>query len=291
MPRPTSWQRQFGLETFQDGLRQQRLTEAQVRRLLREASEQISQQIYSHIGPRGLDVALRQATYEEIRIVLSQIERQLWLGIRRTVEDGVSSMTQRIVRQQSHLASILGDALGVEERAILQDAVEAMTDRIRLNYLNTYDISPRIDANILQMRGRIDAVVEQGIAREATARQIAGDVGRLIRPNSPGGTSYNATRLSRTELNESFHRVSRASYQGQPWVEALKWELSGSHPEPDVCDELAENDENNLGRGVWPKLQTPSPPHPHCMCHLVPITVSRREFVSQYKSGQYDRVL
>jgi hypothetical protein len=99
-------------------------------------------------------------------------------------------------------------------------------------------------------------------------------------------------RLGRTELNNAFHTTTQRLYEKQPWVTAMKWNLSSSHPEGDICDEYAFDAHIPHGEaGVWRKGDVPSKPHPNCLCFTTPVTVSDDEFAKQFTDGKYDEYL
>ena len=62
-----------------------------------------------------------------------------------------------------------------------------------------------------------------------------------------GRLKYNARRLARTEINNAFREGAVQSAKRAPWVRGLKWNLSSSHPEVDICDDWASADDDGLG--------------------------------------------
>lgn len=91
-------------------------------------------------------------------------------------------------------------------------------------------------------------------------------------------------RLSRTEINNAFHEQQKRAGD-KPWVEGVKWNLSGSHPRPDTCNDYA-NQSNGLGRGVFKTGDVPDKPHPQCLCYLTYETLSPEAFLDALGTGK-----
>lgn len=97
----------------------------------------------------------------------------------------------------------------------------------------------------------------------------------------PEDLSYEALRLVRTETAAAFGEGTIVASRVSPSYRGMKWVLSGSHPVPDICDDLAEAD-HGLGKGVWPPGQEPPmPAHPNCLCFLVPVHEDPDDFTQR----------
>jgi hypothetical protein len=86
----------------------------------------------------------------------------------------------------------------------------------------------------------------------------------IQRTSKPYGVdgSYWARRLARTEITAAAGRSLVNAALANPFVAYLKWNLSLSHPDPDICDTNAKGGEN--GDGTYPKNNFPQyPAHPH----------------------------
>lgn len=136
--------------------------------------------------------------------------------------------------------------------------------------------------------GAVDNAVQSALARGLSAREFAQSVRNLIDPNVRGGVSYSAQRLARTEINNAFHYASLRRSENKPWVKGMKWNLSGSHPKVDICDALAGGGgQDGLPTGVYPIGSVPNRPHPNCLCHVTPYTMSSAEFERSLAAGQF----
>ena len=83
---------------------------------------------------------------------------------------------------------------------------------------------------------------------------------------------YVAERIARTEAARAWADGFAEKYMNDDTVVAFRWKLSSRHPAFDICNLYAEADLYGLGKGIFPKDQTPRlPVHPHCLCHLAPV--------------------
>jgi hypothetical protein len=156
---------------------------------------------------------------------------------------------------------------------------------------NLHPLSDRIYKNWFQSRAHINREVSKALLRGLNARDFARAVSSTINPGVPGGISYNATRLARTEINNAFHFTSIRYTREMPWVEGYKWNLSGSHPKLDICNEYADKNHDDIGRGVFKKGNVPGKPHPHCFCFITTVTADASTFEKRLRSGAYDRYM
>lgn len=138
--------------------------------------------------------------------------------------------------------------------------------------------------------GMVDRKVSQGLLLGMNAKAIAKSVKDMIRPDVAGGVSYAAHRLARTEINHAYQTSQAERYADEPWTTGMRWNLSGSHPKPDICNVLAERDKYGLGAGVYPVGKRPDS-HPNCLCYQTPEQLSEDEFVEGFLAGDYNSYL
>jgi hypothetical protein len=168
-------------------------------------------------------------------------------------------------------------AAGIDSFVSREENLQALATRVYLNGRRGADAAAR--------------EVQKGLLRGESAKEIANRVYQHINPQTPGGASYAAMRLARTEINNAFHWTSVRYTREMPWVSGYKWNLSGSHKRPDVCNTMATNNHDKLGAGVYSKESVPGKPHPHCFCYVTPVTVSEAEFVKGFRTGRYNRYM
>lgn len=104
---------------------------------------------------------------------------------------------------------------------------------------NGYRLSDRIWRTAGVTRRKVDAMVEDGIARGRGSLSLSRDLERFLHPGrqlkrtkTPYGTdaSYDAMRLARTEITRAASKAHEAAAQANPFVTGLRWKLSPQHP-------------------------------------------------------------
>ncbi len=150
-------------------------------------------------------------------------------------------------------------------------------------------LSERVYRSSTAINGQLGRLVSSALAQALSAKQFATLVRDFVNPSTPGGVQYAALRLSRTEINNAAHAVAIQQVQDHPWVDSMKWHLSGSHPRPDVCNSLASG--GLKGDGVYAKDSVPAKPHPQCFCFVVPELPSEEDFADALLAGKYDGYL
>ncbi len=146
-------------------------------------------------------------------------------------------------------------------------AVEATFARIHRDGLTLSDRLWRLDRG---MREAIEDIVTAGIARGESARDLAKQLRGFLSERGTGNARYNAMRLSRTEImtaHREAHIAATTDDSGRmkPWVQGIKWHLSASHPQPDICDDWASQDVDGLGAGIYLPQNVPVD-HPQGIC-------------------------
>lgn len=100
--------------------------------------------------------------------------------------------------------------------------------------------------------------------------------------------NYNAMRVARTEINNAWKGSYKEKMDQLDFVGKVKWELSASHPERDICDTYAEQDLYGFGAGVYPKDNVPhdgKSAHPNCLC----ITTMVLEPIDEWVDEMYKK--
>ncbi len=85
-------------------------------------------------------------------------------------------------------------------------------------------------------------------------------------------------------MTSAFQEGVYAAGAVNPSYIGIRWNLSASHPEPDICNELAEADLYGLGKGVYKAGEEPVLPHPNCLCFATPVVKETKEFVQSLKN-------
>lgn len=241
-------------------------------KVLREAAEDTERRIRRTKGiAEGSQLASLLA---DIR----KIQHELWVvGVGRAVGRRLREAVQAADRAARGLDEFLANAVGDRRAGILTGAFSRQLQRgLELDALRIpQQLSDRVYRNRDIWSGKIERIIRAGVIRGLSARQIAQQVRPTVDPRVRGGASHAAMRLGRTELNNAFHQRQIAQAQ-RSWVTGVQWNLSKSHPRPDLCDEYAAHDEG-LGSGVWDKSSVPSKPHPQCLCYMTYAVVGQDE--------------
>lgn len=133
----------------------------------------------------------------------------------------------------------------------------------------------------------INEIISSGISRGQSAVNMAKDLRQyLIEPEITDSTSwttgvkksvtgngtinYNALRLARTEINNSYREALVIANEKNPIMLGMRWNLSANHPRPDVCDMWAKLDAYGLGPGVYPADKMPID-HPGGRCFFTEV--------------------
>ena len=264
------------------------VTEVELRQALRSAARD-SRDIVLALGD-GQPTFSTQVRMAQTLLAQQQIE--LWGESEGIIRAG-AHRAGTAVADLSVLWSgdLLADA-GVPKRewqAGLRRAARLGVDRYLARAHNGYTLSARVFRNRALASGAVEQMVNNGLLLGKSAKEIANSVFGYIHPSTPGGASYAALRLGRTELNNAFHEMSRQDMAASPWTEAVAWHLSGSHPKPDICDDYAGESHYPHGEaGQFRSSEVPDKPHPQCFCYTTPVNVSDEEFIKNFHAGVYD---
>lgn len=267
--------------------RASRVTDQELLSLLSTAARESAKEAeqLAELDKKGAGV--RSAQYRLAAASLHQAMRNMW--------DGVGYMTIWGEKQAAEAAAESMDMLNKRvlkglppdlQRSMLWQAQTGIDSYISRQE-NTLNLSRLVYKNMALYQGKVDQRISLSLLRGQSAAEIALLVKKFISPSTPGGASYAAMRLARTEINNSFHYSSIRFTREQPWVRGYKWNKSRSHGHTDICDTMAGRDHDGLGEGVYKKANVPGKPHPQCLCFLTPVVMDQNEFVRAYRAGRF----
>lgn len=154
-----------------------------------------------------------------------------------------------------------------------------------------FSLSDRIWKQDKILRQNLHSMIEQCVNQGLSAVEFSRAVEQyLLKPGSAwttkitpsktgrGSIKYNALRLARTETNNAYRLAHSLGAQNSSIVKGIKWNLSRSHPEEDICDTWATQDLYSLGPGVYPPDKLP-PGHPNCLCYLTDVLKQGEELI------------
>lgn len=278
-------------EPFKEYRQVQRKFDAELVRILERTAKAIRARI--NRLPSGVGANIRRAQLNLVLAEIRRVQQSMWLA-------DALPLVQRGRRAGAEAAE---DAIEAIMRPVYvglpEQVAEAVRDGLRATAASgiASDMAriPReLSARVYRLAGLHGGVVEdmirQGLISGLSARELAQTVYRYISPTTPGGASYAAQRLARTEINNAFHERQVAG-GSRPGVTGTVWNLSGSHKVPDKCNLYAGQNKFDMGRGVFPPRQVPDRPHPNCFCFLTYKTMTSAEFKRSLSDGDFDAEL
>jgi hypothetical protein len=162
-------------------------------------------------------------------------------------------------------------------------------------WVDGYALSDRIWEQDRVLRQNLHSMIEQCINEGLSAVDFSRAVEKYLREPGPawttaikpsvtgrGSIKYNALRLARTETQTAYRTSHALGVKNNAIVKGIRWNLSGSHPESDICDEWATQDLYGLGPGVYPPESLP-PGHPNCLCFLTDELYQGQELIDRLK--------
>lgn len=259
----------------------QKATEQELRRILESTAKAIEQRIAT-LRP-GVGGQVREA---QLRVVLAAVRRLLramWVGrinplMARAIEDALKAgddAVEALTRvAYAALPEQPAEMLVASLRATAQSGLKSDAAR-KVRVLST-----RVYRQRALDDGRVEQVIRSGLIAGLSARELATDVRRYVSPTAPGGSSYAAFRLARTEINNALHERQIEGAK-RPGVKAVQWNLSGSHKVPDECNVYAVHK-------PYSPDEVPDKPHPNCFCYLTYVMEEPEDFRKKLESGEYD---
>lgn len=267
--------------------------------LLRQASVSAARDIANLAGKNGIGAAIRSSQLSAVKIAVDRSLVELW----KRIEDDIAIGRMDAAEAAINVGSVYEDVLlrSVVDPAVRKQLVSsaiaqarATVDVVtaRMSGLSSMPLSARVYNTSALSRGIVDRQINLALAKGSSARELAKTVRHLIRPDVPGGVSYAAQRLGRTELNNAFHATQVKQANDSPFIQTLLWRLSGSHPRTDICNELASDVRFSGGdNGEYKPDDIPGKPHPQCLCYIVPQVMGEQEFTTRFLKGDFDTYL
>ena len=222
--------------------------------------------------------------------IVRQINKSIFKDIGPVLRDGMQDSAEAAV-----------DALGEHEKSVTrrifgsvdatEDWLESQRNSAALGVTNamsrylytTIPLSRRVYRSESLSNGYVERVINSGLATGASAQDIAKRVRSHILPNTPGGVSFAAKRLGRTELNNAFHATTIALMDDRPWIDQAQWNLSKRHDTRIncKCEEYAQ-------QKYFPVASVPRKPHAQCRCFTTPVLIDMQSFERNLQIGMYD---
>jgi hypothetical protein len=291
MAQPSEAASKAARQTWLRHIADQRAFDRELAKILRDASREAERMITATIG----DTVSAQLRRAQLQVAVSQLQllsNQMWGSITPAMEAAARRAVDLGIEGVITLDAILADALADPAlRTSFLEGAQSAANNVRSRLLNDIQLSPNVYRTQALSNKWVARAVNRGLALNLSSREIAKSVRGMINPNTPGGVSYAARRLARTEINNAFHTTTIRAAANEPWNEGFKWNLSSSHPRPDPCNPLAEDDHDGLGAGVFKPKNVPGKPHPQCLCYLTVVQIDDDVFIDKLVNGDYDDYL
>lgn len=252
----------------------QRPTDAAILRMLKDAFKDVNAQLGRLQRERGAGAEIRRDQLRAIKRSILENQADVFRRLGKIIETRRVEAAARAIRVQGRYdervfalggrradARALTEALETTETRAIDVAIARMTG-------SSVPLSQRVYRAEAWSSGRLERRIDSALARGLSAEEFAREVRDFVNPRTPGGTRYAALRLARTELNNAFHAIAIREAQRKPWIKAMKWHLSSSHPRRATAGDI-EACEALAGRLFAPE-DVPRKPHPQCLCYITP---------------------
>lgn len=272
-----------------------RQVDREMNSLLREAADDALSRILRLAEKEGVGAQVRRAQYAQVRAELLKTMASLYQRVPAALRYEMEAAADAASAANKVIDDVLfrefgGTPDGLEEahRAQAKETVKKYIARTS----NNISLSDQVYRTQRLSSGYVSGQINRSILLGESWKELAARVKGSIQPNVRGGVSYAAKRLGRTEINNAFHTVAVDGMKRRPWVDAVRWNLSGSHPKTDVCDDYAGKSHYQGGsRGVFRKEEVPGKPHPQCLCFTTAESMSEDDFVNGFLRGDFDKYL
>lgn len=271
-------------------LRRQVVVDVEMRKVLRASIKSLDAEIARLAAARGIGRQVRAA-----QLTLTREMMTMWRDAGDVIERGILGSADDLARVQQAFDRELMKRLGMKmdpafARSLLATAQAGLESYVSRRHYNM-TLSERVYRNGRRTITTVENIINQGLLTGRSAHEIARMVHSYINPRTPGGVSFAAMRLARTELNNAFHETSIRLAEDDPFVQSMKWNLSNSHPKPDICNDLANKVTfRGGGRGEYRPGTVPRKPHPQCLCFTTTVPIPEETFLRNLRAGKYDNM-
>ncbi len=180
---------------------------------------------------------------------------------------------------------------------------DAVRKAVQFTYENGSNYSRQIfQAGVLARNG-INDIIVSGVARGQSAVEMSKELRRfMVDPEISEGTSwttgvrksvtgrgtihYNALRLARSTINNVYRETMVESNSRSPVTKGVKWNLSASHPRPDICNLWASLNSYGFEAGGYPANAAPIE-HPNGFCFFTDILRPPKEWNNEKEEPEY----
>lgn len=273
-------------------VRVQRVVDRELAKELKDAADEAERMILALGKRKDVGAVIRRSQLSGTLKQLRKLQNDLWGSVSKATEMGMMRAAEAAAEGEIAINRVLFNASGL----VMADFDEAMriqaqegVQNLLSRGANNVKLSTQVYRSQALAKKQVDKAINRALLLNFSAKELAATVKHLINPNTPGGVSYAANRLARTEINNAFHRSQIDLRKGDPWTEGFQWHLSGSHPRPDACNDYANGVHVKGGEpGVYAVNEVPPKPHPQCLCFLTTVVISEDDFIDKMAKGDFD---
>lgn len=225
-------------------------------------------------------VAMRR----EMRALLTKIEQVSVAATKRSVVLTVHEIAaiHREVTRTVIKAEVGATAAAQAARAFSRVPARAVA-AINARRENAATFQTLIKRSVQDAVPQMDNLISRAVAQGMAPDRLTNDVAKLLSGNDPALADYelaskevsgirtlfsDARRIAVSETNNALREANTIGLQESPVI-AATWQRSGRHDasgKPDECDDLAEDDRDGYGAGIYLVSDWPLAPHPYCAC-------------------------
>ena len=237
---------------------------------LRAQGKRVTYDTFSSEVNRRMKIYNATMRINRLEYLKSQIGLHLTEANMNIANEMQKKLTDDYIKEVKRQSGILGSNLKFNTALINDENVA----KIVMRQVAGASWSQRLWLNQDALKAQLDSVLSTGIitgqSNQAMARQLRDQVKTTIKNHG-----YVTERLARTES-------ARVQYQAQvDSIKASDYKYVRWYAEPGacrVCQEINDNDEYDLGIGIYPVDEAPEIPiHPNCRCSIGAYWVDSKE--------------
>ncbi len=193
-----------------------------------------------------------------------------------------SNLLQDLVADKA-LAAYKAKIKGREQKIYYQpnsDALKAFQNRVSNGMNLSANIWQQSEGAMRELEGALSVSIEKGTDAKTVSKRVSKYLKdfpslqkdyteQFGKANDIHDCEYRSIRLARSEINMAYRSAEQERWKQFDFIKGYEVKTSGSHPQPDICDDLA---------GKYPKDFVFLGWHPNCMCYVVPIVMSEDEY-------------
>lgn len=279
---------------------------------IREMYENISRLIAEEVA-RGnknrFDIDRLKRIQTEMKGRVDELNGQLTINFEKHVERNVdtgSFYAKKVTLDIVEKAGITKISKPLVEKTFYKmnkNAVEAMWSRSRYGL----KLSEQIWNKNQNYRKNINKILVSGVATGEDCAVVARSIEKYVKNGSksfaesypnmmsrmkgrvPQDITYEALRLARTEMTSAYGMGTMKSSELNPSNRGVRFMLSASHPEYDICDVHCSRNDYELGPGGYPLEAAPDYPfHPNCLCIMTQINEDPNDLLERLRAWEND---